>query len=181
MTASASEVPAVSLRPLANDDLPALFLVYASTREEELAAVPWSLEQKSAFLSQQFWAQHHWWQEHYAAASFQVIANGEEVVGRLYVLRSAEEIRIVDIALLPQWRNRGIGARLLADILAEADARGLAVTIHVEKNNPARQLYRRLGFEIVADRGVYDFWSRPPGNTPSVPTGADEDGADRMT
>lgn len=180
MTASASEVPGVSLRPLANDDLPALFLVYASTREEELAAVPWSLEQKSAFLSQQFWAQHHWWQEHYAAASFQVIAAGSDVVGRLYVLRTADEIRIVDIALLPQWRNRGIGGRLLADILAESDERWVAVTIHVEKNNPARQLYRRLGFEVVADRGVYDFWSRPPGAMPPAARRAGEGGADRM-
>lgn len=159
MSSSAVEV---ALRPTRETDLQRLFEVYASTRAEELAPVPWSDEQKHAFLAQQFTAQHEWWQQQYQGADFLGIEVGGELVGRLYLFRSEGEMRIVDIALLPAWRGRGIGSRLLTEVLTEADRAGLAVTIHVEKNNPARALYQRLGFEIVADRGVYDFWRRAP-------------------
>lgn len=151
-----------ALRPIGDADLQRLFEIYASTRTEELAPVPWTDEQKLAFLAQQFTAQHEWWQQQYQGAEFLGIEVGDELVGRLYLFRSEGEIRIVDIALLPVWRGRGIGSRLLGEVLAEANRHGLAVTIHVEKNNPARVLYQRLGFEVVADRGVYDFWRRSP-------------------
>jgi ribosomal protein S18 acetylase RimI-like enzyme len=68
----------------------------------------------------------------------------------------------MDVALLPEYRGQGIGTQLLRQVLAEGQARGLAVTIHVEKFNPALPLYRRLGFEVKTDRGVYYFLERRP-------------------
>jgi hypothetical protein len=100
---------AVTLRPIDQRDEQFLYEVYASTRVEELAQVAWSDEQKAAFLWMQFRAQHAHYQEHYPAATFDVIVIDGQAAGRLYVNRGADEIRIVDIAILPAWRNRRIG------------------------------------------------------------------------
>jgi ribosomal protein S18 acetylase RimI-like enzyme len=135
--------------------------VYASTRAEELAVVPWDDAQKDAFLRAQFDAQDAWWHENYAEASFDVIVVDGEPAGRLYVHRGPSEIRIVDIALLPEHRGDGVGTRLLEDLLAEGDASGKSVTIHVERMNPALRLYERLGFALAEDKGVYLFLERP--------------------
>lgn len=153
---------AITLRPIVASDEEFLCRLYASTREEELAPVPWSREEKNAFLRQQFSAQHAYYQEHYADADLQLILREGVPIGRLYVACWPEEIRIVDIALLPKHRGGGIGTALLQGILAEADAAGLPVRIHVEVFNPARRLYQRLGFNQIADRGVYLFLERAP-------------------
>ena len=127
--------------------------------------MPWDDAQKDAFLRMQFDAQDAWWRENYADASFEVILVEGEPAGRLYVHRGESEIRIVDIALLPEHRGGGIGTSLLEDLLAEADAAGKSVTIHVERLNPALRLYERLGFALAEDKGVYLFLERPPRTT----------------
>ena len=154
--------PAVALRPARDDDQPFLASVYASTREEELRPVPWSAEQKRAFLAQQFAAQTAHYAEHYDGLTSDVILVDGARAGRLLVARWAKEIRIVDIALLPQFRGRGIGTALLRPILDEADARGVAAVIHVEQSNPALALYRRLGFAPAGEHGIYFRMERPP-------------------
>jgi ribosomal protein S18 acetylase RimI-like enzyme len=139
-----------------------LYRVYASTRAEELAVVPWDDAQKDAFLRMQFDAQDAWWRENYAGATFDVILADGEPAGRLYVHRGPSEIRIVDVALLPEHRGSGIGTRLLDGLVAEGDAAGKSVTIHVERMNPALRLYERLGFSVAEDKGVYLFLERAP-------------------
>ena len=152
----------VALRPVGPDDEQLLFRVYASTRVDELAVVPWVEEQKEAFLRAQFDAQTRWYREHYGAGSFDVVLVDGEPCGRLYVHRGAAEIRIVDIALLPARRGEGVGTALVRDLLAEADATGKRVTIHVERLNPALRLYERLGFTLAEDKGVYLLLERSP-------------------
>ncbi len=147
----------VSLRPITEADLPFLRALYASTRAEELVVLPWSAAQKRAFLDDQFAAQHSHYQRHYQGASFELLLDQGNAIGRLYVMRCSEEIRVIDIALLPEYRQRGIGAELLQGLLAEASASGRCVAVHVEKFNPARRLYQRLGFQPAEDRGAYDF------------------------
>ena len=124
--------------------------------------MPWDDAQKDGFLRMQFDAQDAWWRENYGDASFDVILVDGEPAGRLYVHRGRSEIRIVDIALLPEQRGGGFGTRLLEDLLAEADAAGKSVTIHVERMNPALRLYERLGFSVAEDKGVYLFLERAP-------------------
>ncbi len=153
----------VSLRPIRDEDREFLFRVYAGTREEELAPVPWTSEQKEAFLRSQFDAQHAYYQEHYAGADFQVVEVDGAPIGRLYLARWKREHRIVDIAILPPHRNRGLGSGLLRDIIAEADRVGKPVSIHVEMHNPVRRLYDRLGFVPVEERGMYLLMERPVG------------------
>jgi ribosomal protein S18 acetylase RimI-like enzyme len=151
----------VTLRHIRAGDEAFLYDVYASTRLQELLPLGWSADQQAAFLAQQFDAQHRYYQANYAGADFQIILLGDRPIGRLYVARGGDEVRIIDIALLPEYRNDGIGSRLLGDLLDEAARAGKPVRIHVEKFNPALRLYRRLGFAIVEDRGVYWFMERP--------------------
>lgn len=161
----------LTLRPITDDDLAFLHAVYASTRADELAAVDWTADQRAQFVAMQFRAQHVHYQQHFADASFDVVELAGIPIGRLYVHRRHSEIRIVDIALLEEYRGRGIGADLLSAILAEADAAGIPVTIHVEHQNPAMRLYQRLGFEPAGDTGVYTLMRRPPADSIRVRTG----------
>jgi GNAT superfamily N-acetyltransferase len=157
-------VDRISLRPITDADLPFLLQLYASTRVEELAPVPWSDEQKAAFLVQQFQAQHAWWQEKYRDARFDLLEVDGVPAGRLYVDVWEQEIRVVDIALVPAYRGAGIGSLLLRRVFAEGDAAGKPVSIHVEVFNPARRLYDRLGFvEKGAHGDVYILMERPVG------------------
>jgi ribosomal protein S18 acetylase RimI-like enzyme len=140
-----------------------LLRVYRSTREEELAMiVDWTEEQKAAFVRQQFEAQHAWYQDHYEGAQFDVILVDGVPAGRLYVHHRPAEIRLVDITLLPEFRKGGIGTSLLRDLLAEGEAAGRPVTIHVEVFNPAMRLYERLGFRPVEERGPYRLMKWTP-------------------
>jgi ribosomal protein S18 acetylase RimI-like enzyme len=151
----------LTLRPARDSDEAHLRRVYASTREEELAVVGWDDREKDAFLRQQFDAQDAQYRT-YPDASLDVIEVNGLAAGRLYVARSPQELRIMDIALLPPYRNRGIGTSLLRDLLEEAAESGRRVTIHVEKFNPARALYERLGFSEAGDLGVYVLMEATP-------------------
>lgn len=156
--------PVISLRPITEEDLGFLRRVYGSTREEELAlATDWTPEQKMAFVTMQFEAQHTQYQQAYPDARFNVVLVDGVPAGRLYVHPRETEFRLVDIALLPDVRGRGIGTILLRELFAEVEAAGKTLTIHVEKFNKAMRLYERLGFRPIADRGVYFLMEwRPP-------------------
>lgn len=156
-----SDGPQVTLRAAVPADRPFLARVYASTREQELAQVPFTDEQRAAFVAQQFEAQSRHYSAHYHDTSFDVIEVDGVPAGRLIVGRWTREIRVVDIALLPAFRGQGVGSRVLAPVLTEADERGVPTTIHVETFNPAQRLYRRLGFREVAREAVYLKFERP--------------------
>jgi GNAT superfamily N-acetyltransferase len=159
---------AYTLTPITPDDAEVLLRIYAGTREEELSVVSWGDEQKQAFLRQQFAAQHAHYQEHYEGASFDLIRVEGRPCGRLYVARWPREIRLMDIALLPERRNTGLGGRVMETLLAEARQKGLPVTIHVERLNRALAFYERLGFRIKEDKGVYLFLEWSPTAEPST-------------
>ena len=159
--------PCVTFRPITAEDEPFLRRVYASTRLEELAPLGWSADQQSGFLAQQFNAQHQYYQEHYADADFQLILLGEQPIGRLYVARWPDEIRLMDIALLPEHRNAGYGTHIIRELLEEAARARKPLRIHVEKFNPALRLYQRLGFFPIEDRGIYWYMERSPSSAPA--------------
>jgi len=152
----------LAFRPATVADLPFLAQVYASTRTEELAVVPWTDAQKAAFLDMQFRAQHQDYRKNHPAAAWLVIARNGEAIGRLYLDRREREHGIIDITFLPQHRGRGYGTALLQDLIEEAAAAGKAISIHVEKHNPARRLYARLGFRPVEEHGLYDRFEVEP-------------------
>jgi ribosomal protein S18 acetylase RimI-like enzyme len=159
----------LSRRPVTDSDRPLLFQIYASTRADELKLVPWTDEQKLAFVRQQFEAQDAYYREHYGGTTWEVVLADGAPAGRIYVARWPQEIRVIDIALLPAFRGRGLGTRLLMEVLDEARTAGKPVRIHVEVMNPARALYERLGFRQVADQGVYlmmEWNASPAGGAP---------------
>jgi ribosomal protein S18 acetylase RimI-like enzyme len=139
-----------------------VYALYAQVRAAELAPVPWTQGAKDAFLAEQAALQQRHYVANYPGADLLVIEDGSGPIGRVYLYRGPAEIRIMDIALLPDWRNRGIGTRLINEICDEAQATGCRVTLHVEPDNPAQRLYRRLGFRLIEHRGVYDFLGRDP-------------------
>ena len=152
----------LALRPIQPGDEEALHAIFAATREAERQQLGWSGPEWDAFTRQQFAAQHAQYMRGYANPTFSLVLHGDDVAGRLYVNRSNDEIRVIDIALLEEFRCRGIGGRLLRALIAEAEASGRFLSLHVEKNNPILGFYRRLGFQDAADRGVYLYMTRLP-------------------
>jgi RimJ/RimL family protein N-acetyltransferase len=148
---------AITLRDATPPDESFLRAVYASTRADELSVVPWTNEQLEAFLRFQFDAQDSHYRSQYPDASFQIILNQDEPVGRLYVSRSESGIKIIDITIMPAHRNAGIGTSLLRELLAEAGNAAKVVSIWVEQFNPSQALFRRLGFSKIQDDGYNDL------------------------
>jgi ribosomal protein S18 acetylase RimI-like enzyme len=151
---SINQSTAVALRPVIASDEAFLLAVYSTSRTDEMARVPWSLPQKEAFLRMQFDAQQAHYRAHNPNATHEVILLGGQPIGRLYVARRDREIRILDITILPDYRNRGIGTPLIKDLMREATSAGKALSIYVESFNPSHGLFDRLGFSKIEDEGV---------------------------
>lgn len=146
---------AVTLRPATPADYFFMRQLYGSTREEEMKQFPFDDFQKKEFLDQQFAAQYQHYQLHYPTCERNIIVAGGKPVGRLWVDEWRDQIRLVDIALMPEARGAGIGRKLIEEVLERGRRVGKAVTIHVEAYNPALRLYERLGFVKVDTNGVY--------------------------
>ncbi len=152
----------VDLRPIGPADREFLYRLYASTRQAEMSLLDWSDAEKEEFLRMQFEAQHRYYVEQFPAARLDVVLREGEPIGRLYVDRRDDEIRLIDIALLPEHRGGGIGGAMMRELLDEAREAGMPVRIHVERFNPAMRLYQRLGFERLEEQGVYDLMEWRP-------------------
>lgn len=147
----------VRLRPETAGDASFLQALYRSVREPELDRTGWDEAQKTAFISMQFNAQTSHYRAHYPAALWLVIEVDGQAAGRLCLERWESEHRIIDIALLPACRSCGLGSAILRDLQQAAQQEGKRIGIHVEKENPAKRLYKRLGFRQSEDKGVYDL------------------------
>lgn len=158
----------VSLRTERDDDMPFLADLYASTRETELEHVPWDADIKRRFLHDQFGLQHDHYVKNYDGAEFLVIEDGAERIGRIYLRRSNREVRLMDIALVPERRGQGTGGALIEALMRIARDEGWEITLHVEPNNPAMRLYDRYGFRLIENRGVYLFLGWAPRDESTV-------------
>jgi ribosomal protein S18 acetylase RimI-like enzyme len=158
----------VRYRAATEDDVPFMRRLYGSTREEELKIVAWTEEEKGAFLDMQFHAQKVYYEANYQNCDFLIIEQEGTPIGRLYIDRLPDDIRIVDIALMPEHRGKGLGRILLQEILDEAAASGRKVSIHVEQFNPALHLYQRLGFRPITTSGVYHLMEWYPPEQPAA-------------
>ncbi len=159
----------ISLRPERPEDEPFLRKVYGSTRQEELEASGLPMELRDAFLNMQFKAQQQGYRNTYPHAEFLVILLANQPVGRLAVNRASAELRLIDIALLPEHRNRGIGTALIQKLSTEAAAAGQPLRLSVLKGLRAVHLYHRLGFAKTGESGLRDLmeWRavKPPAPT----------------
>lgn len=162
MTPVGSRRAAVVLRSVEVTDRAFLVELYRSTRATELALFPFDGAMLDAFVAQQFDAQDRAWAADRPSTTRSVVLVDGRPGGRLYVDRTADEVRVVDVALLPEHRGRGVGTALLQQVIRDADAAALPVTLHVERHNPAGGLYCALGFQVVEDLGVHLRMERPP-------------------
>jgi ribosomal protein S18 acetylase RimI-like enzyme len=143
----------ITLRPVTEAEDEFLLSVYSSTRAAEMAQVPWTPEQKEAFVRMQYAAQKQHYAAEYPQARHEIICMGRVPVGRLYLSRGEEAFHILDITMLPEHRCRGVGSTVLRGIMDEASRAGKPVTIYIENFNPALELFRHLDFHPVAEHG----------------------------
>ncbi len=143
-----------------------LLSVYAATRTAELTMLGWPDAQAEVFIRMQFDAQTRHYRTLYPLAVHSVVAVRGEAAGRIIVARSDEEIRIVDIALLPEFRRVGIGSRLLRRLIDEADASGLPIRCHVVQGNDARRFWEHLGLIARGQDGAHIFMERACATSP---------------
>ncbi|HEV7395852.1 MAG TPA: GNAT family N-acetyltransferase [Pyrinomonadaceae bacterium] len=159
----------ISLRNVTSEDEAFLLAVYASTRAAELAQVPWTDEQREAFLRMQFQAQHSHYRERYPDADYKVIMRDDEPVGRLYLLREPDKMRILDITVLPAFGNCGIGAGLIQDVLDEGARTNRKVHIYVENFNPSLAFFQKRNFSVLEEDGFNLLleWNPPAASSES--------------
>lgn len=150
-----------TFRPFRPEDEEFLAAVYGSTRESELAQVPWSEEQRRIFIRFQSSAQLRHYQSEYPQAVHTIIELDEIPVGRVYVDRREDEIRILDITLLPERRGRGIGSPIIKNLMLEAAQTGKAVSVHIESfgaGSRSQGLFERLGFKPAESNGFHTLY-----------------------
>jgi ribosomal protein S18 acetylase RimI-like enzyme len=143
----------ITLRDATAEDEAFLRQVYACTRAEEMALVPWTDEQREAFLRFQFDAQDSYYRSQFPEAAYQIILKDGAPVGRLYVYRNSTDMRILDITILPEHRAAGVGTSLIRGLQAEAEESNQPLNIWVENFNRSQSLFKRLGFLIVQEEG----------------------------
>lgn len=145
----------ITLRQATPDDDTFQLELYTGTRLDELELIDWNENQKHAFIKMQFNARQLQYSYRYPKAEDNIILQGSQPIGRMLVDRNEKQIALVDIALLPEHRNAGIGTLLVQSLLDEAAGTGKSVRLHVVTTNPAVGLYQRLGFSTVDDDGAY--------------------------
>jgi len=156
---------ALTLKPVTNDDEEFLLSVYDSTRTEELAQAEWQPGQREAFLKWQFDLQRREYDARFPDADYFVITIDERPAGRIWIGQDDKQIRLLDIAILPEFQNRGAGTLLLRWLIDQAKAANKPLRHMVfVLNNEAHRFYERLGFVMIEDLGAYKHmqWSEPP-------------------
>ncbi|WP_198134534.1 GNAT family N-acetyltransferase [Geotalea uraniireducens] len=150
----------IHFRPITDEDMEFLYRLYASTRLTEMAVTGWNETQIEAFLRMQFRLQHMQYMQNYPGASFNIVFIDGTPAGRLYVDRKEDRMLVIDISLLPDFKGKGAGGRILRALVEEADAKGLVMSLHVERSNPILQFYKALGFRELELRGMYYYMER---------------------
>ena len=146
----------LDLRPVTKEDEPFLVALYGSTRDAELSQAEWQPGQREVFVRWQFEMQRREYDARFPDARYQLILIDGEPAGRFWVGEDDEEIRLLDIALLPQFQKRGVGTILLRELMKEADGAGKRLRHMVfVLNDNAHRFYERLGFVVIEDVGAY--------------------------
>ncbi len=152
----------IALRAYQDTDRDFLFRLYSSTRAQEIAPFGWPPAQQEAFLRMQFTAQQRWYSMSYEQAEHQIIEEGGVPIGRIMVLRQPPAAVLIDIALLPEHRGKGIGGELIRQVIQQCDQQGLPLRLQVLRANPALRLYERLGFVRTQEDQIYIHMERSP-------------------
>ncbi len=164
-------LPDYQVRPARPQDHEFLALLYATTRADELDYAGFPVEQRDAFCRMQFDAQQHHYALYFARARDMIIELDGQAIGRELIARAADELFLVDIALLPAFRNRGIGSHRLRSLIDESRKLNCPIRLYAVQGSGAEALYRRHGFVVTGEEGVHFMMQRAA--DVSTATGAD--------
>ena len=133
-----------------------MVVVYAGTRAQELAQVDWSIEQKEVFIRWQFESQETEYKQRYPNARYDVILVDGNPAGRIWVGIDDKQIRLLDIAIIPQFQNQGVGTYLVKQLMDEAVQSNKVLRHMVFMfNDEAHRFYERLGFVTFEEISGY--------------------------
>ena len=156
----------ITLRPVTDADQEFLIGVYANSRAAELAQVDWDDSQKDAFIRWQYAMQKQEYEARYPSARYEVILVNGTPAGRIWVGSDDTQIRLLDIAILNEFQNRGVGTHLLRQLMDEATRADKPLRHMVFMlNDNANRLYQRLGFKTIEDVGGYLHMEWLPGQS----------------
>jgi GNAT superfamily N-acetyltransferase len=158
----------LSFRAVVGEDGPFLLEVYGSTRDEELALTNWDEQQRYAFLKMQLDAQHIHYRGQYLTAEYLLILLDGNPVGRLYIADIQNEIRIMDVTVLPAHRGTGIGTALVKDLMVLSSEKRKPLAIYVESFNRSLGLFERMGFVRSGENGYSLLLRWSPETAPST-------------
>ncbi len=157
----ATSIKLNELRSITESDMSFLYSLYATTREKEMAATGWADEQKLFFLNSQFQLQHNYYQSQFEQAEFKIIEMNEQSIGRLYYAWEDNDLRLIDIALVPSFQRHGIGSKLMHELMVLVKNREGNLLLHVDITNPVRAWYMRLGFiPLPAQSTVHSYYQQ---------------------
>lgn len=148
----------ITFKPLQNSDEDFIERLYRSTREKELSTTNWPEDQKQRFVRMQLMAQMAEYSAKYRNGNFRIILYKKKPAGRLFLFESPDEIRVIDISLLPEFKGKGIAKKILSDLIESAGKNNKKISLHVSRDNvPAKKLYEGLGFKKLSELGMYDY------------------------
>lgn len=137
------------------DDADFLDEVYASTRAD-VDLLPWDPALKREFILMQHRAQKAHYAEYYPNSNHYIVLFEGRPAGRHWIDYGPEDVRFVDMAILPEFRGHGIGTVLFEDALKHAREMGLPAVLHVMKGHRSIPMYKRMGFKFAGDNGAHD-------------------------
>ncbi|HEY3025537.1 MAG TPA: GNAT family N-acetyltransferase [Pyrinomonadaceae bacterium] len=149
------DITELTQRETVPEDEAFLFQVYLSSRGDDLTEMGWDAERVRNFLETQYAAQQRFLKANYPQGEDRIITLDTQPIGRIVVERNDQEIRVVDIALLPQYRNSGIGTYLIRELLTEAARLGKPFRTQVIRSSAALGLFERLGIVKIGETGSH--------------------------
>ena len=151
----AASLNSIRLRAATPKDEAFLLKLYESSRGDDLRELGWDEKRISEFLEMQYEAQQRFFESEYKRAANQIVLQEDNLLGRLLVDRREHEIRCIDVALLPEYRNAGIGTFLLRQLQEEANRGRKPLRVQIIRFSRAVNLLERLGFARTSETGTH--------------------------
>ena len=146
----------IRLRPERAEDQAFRFGLFCRSRPDEWSALPIDPALLQGLMQHQFRAQTVSYRRQFPSAACDIIEHAGEPVGRIVTDRPGSQIHIVDQAIMPAYRNRGIGTAVMRALMSDAAASGIPVRLKAaSSNDPSMRLYRRLGFVVREETPTY--------------------------
>lgn len=145
----------ISLRPATEDDEQFLLELYKSSRGDDLRGLSWDEDRIAEFLEMQYESHRNFLKQDHPGMHDQIVIVAGEPAGRVAVEQRADEIRLIDIALLPAHRNQGVGTLLIRDLQQQAATANRCLRFQVIRFNRAVGLFERLGFTRTSETGTH--------------------------